>query len=73
MEKTTQGTLLIVNSLGIPQGLIDRNKIGYFILDKIGFNLSFELRNKLKIKNKYPLGLELPKIVELMKRNGDIH
>ena len=73
LEKTTQGTILIVNSLGIPQGLIDRNKIGYFILDKIGFNLSFELRNKLKIKNKYPLGLELPKIVELMKRNGDIH
>ena len=72
MEKTSQGLILIVNSLGIPQGLIDRNKIGYFILDKIGFKLSGELRNKLKIKNKYPLGLELPKIIKLMQKNGDL-
>tara|TARA_Y100001970_G_scaffold200773_1_gene244288 strand:+ start:58033 stop:59259 length:1227 start_codon:yes stop_codon:yes gene_type:complete len=72
LEKTSQGILLIVNSLGIPQGLIDRNRIGYFILDQIGFNLSAELRNKLKIKNKYPLGLELQKIIELMKKNGDL-
>ncbi len=72
LEKTSQGILLIVNSLGIPQGLIDRNKIGYFVLHKIGFNLSDELRNKLKIKNKYPLGLELQKIIELMKKNGDL-
>ena len=72
LEKTSHGVLLIVNSLGIPQGLIDRNKIGYFILDKIGFKLSSEMRNKLKIKNKYPLGLELPKIIKLMKKNGDL-
>ncbi len=72
LEKTSLGVLLIVNSLGIPQGLIDRNRIGYFILDKIGFKLSSELRNKLKIKNKYPLGLELPKIIRLMKKNGDL-
>ena len=72
LEKTSNGTLLIVNSLGIPQGLIDRNKVGYFILNKIGFNLSAELRNKLKIKNKYPLGLELPKIIEFMRKNGDL-
>ena len=72
LEKTSHGVLLIVNSLGIPQGLIDRNKIGYFVLDKIGFKLSSEMRNKLKIKNKYPLGLELPKIIKLMKKNGDL-
>ena len=72
LEKTSQGLILIVNSLGIPQGLIDRNKIGYFILDKIGFKLSGELRNKLKIENKYPLGLELPKIIKLMQKNGDL-
>ena len=72
LEETSQGVILIVNTLGIPQGLIDRNKIGYFILDKIGFKLSGELRNKLKIKNKYPLGLELPKIIKLMIKNGDL-
>ena len=72
LEKTSQGVILIVNSLGIPQGLIDRNKIGYFILDRIGFKLSGELRNKLKIKNKYPLGLELPKIIKFMQKNGDL-
>ncbi len=72
LEKTNQGVILIMNSLGIPQGLIDRNKIGYFILDKIGFKLSGELKNKLKMKNKYPLGLDLPKIIKLMKKNGDL-
>ena len=72
LEQTSQGVLLIVNSLGIPQGLIDRNKIGYFILDKIGFRLSVELKNKLKINNRYPLGLELPKIIDLMQKNGDL-
>ena len=72
LEKTNEGILLIVNSLGIPQGLIDRDKIGYFVLDRIGFHLSFELKNKLKIKNKYPLGLELPRIIKLMKKNGDL-
>ena len=72
LEQTSQGVLLIVNSLGIPQGLIDRNKVGYFILDKIGFKLSADLKNKLKINNKYPLGLELPKIIELMQKNGDL-
>ena len=72
LEQTSQGVLLIVNSLGIPQGLIDRNKVGYFILDNIGFKLSADLKNKLKINNKYPLGLELPKIIELMQKNGDL-
>ena len=72
LEKTNEGTILIVNSLGIPQGLIDRNKIGYFILDKIGFKLSYEMKSKLKIKNKYPLGIELPKIIDLMHKKGDL-
>ena len=31
LEKTNQGILLIVNCLGIPQGLVDRDKIGYFM------------------------------------------
>ena len=62
----------MVNSLGIPKGLLDRDCIGYFVLKIIGLNLSNDLKNKIKTKNNYPLGIELPKIIELMKNKGDI-
>ena len=72
LEEASNGILLIVNSSIIPIGLIDRNQIGYFVLQKLGINLSMEVINKIKDKNFYPLGLEFPKIIEIMKTKGDI-
>jgi len=72
VEITNDGNLLILNPLGIPKGLIDRNNIGYFILKKLGFNIPLELIEKIQSQNKYPLGIELPKMIELMKSKGDI-
>ncbi len=61
-----------MNSYGIPLGLIDRKNIGFFVLKKLGINISNEILNKIKSKNNYPLGMELPKIIKLMKIKGDI-
>ena len=35
-------------------------------------NISHEILNKIKSKNNYPLGIELPQIIKLMKSKGDI-
>ena len=72
IEITNDGNLLVLNTLGIPKGIIDRNKVGYFILKKLGFNIPLELIEKIKSQNKYPLGIELPKMIELMKNKGEI-
>ena len=72
IEKTNGGIILIINPYGIPMGLLDRKKIGFFVLKKLGFNISNEILNKIKSKNNYPLGIELPKIIKLMKSKGDI-
>ena len=72
IEKTNGGLILIVNPYGIPMGLLDRKNIGFFVLKELGFNISKEILNKIKSKNNYPLGIELPKIIELMKSKGDI-
>ena len=45
---------------------------GYFIFKKLGLNLPPNLINKFNSNNQYPLGIELPKIIELMKKKGDI-
>ena len=72
LENTKEGIILVMNSADIPLGIIDRNKIGYFIFQKLGLNLPSNLINKFKNKNQYPLGLELPKIIKIMKQKGDI-
>ena len=72
IEITNDGNLLVLNPLGIPKGIIDRNVIGCFILKKLGFNIPLEIFEKIKSQNKYPLGIELPRIIELMKNKGDI-
>ncbi len=72
IETTKDGILLILNPIGIPKGIIDRNKIGYYILRKLGIEISIELMQKIKSKGKYPLGLQLTKIIYLMKSKGDI-
>ena len=72
LEKTSDGILLINNSAGIPKGLIDRSRVGYFIFMKLGINLSIDILNKFKYNNSYPLGIELPKIIEIMRKKGEI-
>ena len=72
LENTNEGSILVLNSADIPLGIVDRNNIGYFVFNKLGLNLPSNLINKFSNKNLYPLGIELPKIVELMKRKGDI-
>ena len=72
IEKTSEGNLLIVNSLGIPKGLVDRKKVGLFVLEKLGINISVEFIDKFDSKNKYPLGIQLPKLLEIMKKEGNL-
>jgi len=72
LEETNEGFLLVLNAADIPLGIIDRSKIGNFILNKLGFNLPSEILNKLNFKNHYPLGIELPRIINSMKQKGDL-
>jgi len=72
IEETSDGLLLVLNAADIPLGIIDRSKIGNFVLNKLGFNLPSEIINKLNFKNYYPLGIELPRIINSMKQKGDL-
>ncbi|KGF88919.1 site-2 protease family protein [Prochlorococcus marinus] len=72
LEETSEGFILVLNAADIPLGIIDRLKIGNFIFNKLGFNLPSEIANKLHYKNQYPLGIELPRIINLMKQKGDL-
>ena len=72
LEQTNEGILLVVNSLGIPKGLLNRVRIGNYVLKKLGLNISAEIISKIKTTNNYPLGIELPRIIKMMKVKGDI-
>jgi len=72
IEETCEGFILVINSAGIPLGIIDRPKIGNFVLNKLGFKFPSEIVNKLNYKNQYPLGIELPRIIHSMKQKGDL-
>jgi len=72
IEETGKGFILVLNSADIPLGIIDRSKIGNFVLNKLGFNLPSEIVNKLNYKNQYPLGIEFPRIINSMKQKGDL-
>ena len=72
IENTNEGLILVINSAEIPLGIIDRNKIGYFLFNKLGLNLPSNLISKFNNRNIYPLGIDLPKIIKLMKKKGDI-
>jgi Zn-dependent protease len=72
LEETSEGFILVVNSADIPLGIIDRAKIGQFVLIKLGFNFPSEIINKFNNKNHYPLGIELPRIINSMKQKGDL-
>ncbi len=72
IEETGKGFILVLNSADIPLGIIDRSKIGNFVLKKLGFNLPSEIVNKLNYKNQYPLGIEFPRIINSMKQRGDL-
>ena len=64
--------MLVLNAADIPLGVIDRSKIGHFVLNKLGINLPSDIVNKFNIKNQYPLGIQLPRIVNSMKQQGDL-
>ena len=72
LEETSEGFILVRNASDLPLGIIDRSKIGHFVLNKLGFNLPSEIVNKLNYKNNYPLGIELPRIINSMKQKGDL-
>ncbi len=72
LEESSEGILLVLNSADIPLGIIDRYKIGYFVLNRLGLHLPSEIINKLNNKNQYPLGIQLQKIVNSMKQKGDL-
>ncbi len=72
LEEKSEGFLLVLNTADIPLGIIDRSKIGNFVLNKLGFNLPSEIVNKFNYKNQYPLGIELPRIINSMKQKGDL-
>jgi len=72
LEETSEGFILVLNAADIPLGIINRSKIGNFVLNKLGLNLPSEIVNKLNHKNQYPLGIELPRIINSMKQKGDL-
>ncbi len=72
IEKSNEGIVLVLNSSDIPLGIIDRNKIGYFVFNKLGLNLPSNLISKFNNKDQYPLGIQLPKIIKLMRKKGEI-
>ena len=72
LEKTNGGFVLVINASNIPLGIIDRDRIGYFVLNKLGLNLPSEIIRKLNNKDQYPLGIELPRSINLMRKKGDI-
>jgi len=72
IENSKEGIVLVINSADIPLGIVDRNKIGYFVLHKLGLNLPSNLISKFNHKDQYPLGIQLPKIIKLMRKNGEI-
>lgn len=72
IEKSKEGIVLVLNSADIPLGIIDRNKIGYFLFNKLGLNLPSNLISKFNNKDQYPLGIQLPKIIKLMRKKGEI-
>ena len=72
LEEKSEGFMLVLNAADIPLGIVDRSKIGHFVLNKLGFNLPLDIVNKLNFKNQYPLGIELPNIINAMKQKGDL-
>ena len=72
IEKSNEGIILVLNSSDMPLGIVDRNRIGYFVFNKLGLKLPSNLISKFNSKNKYPLGIELPRIIKIMRKKGEI-
>ncbi len=72
IETSNEGIILVINPAGIPLGIVDRNRIGYFVFNKLGLKLPSNIINKFNNKDKYPLGIELPRIIKLMRKKGEI-
>ena len=63
---------MVLSAANIPMGIVDRSKIGNFVLNQLGFNLPSEIVKKFNYKNQYPLGIDLPRIINSMKQKGDL-
>ena len=72
IEKTSEDFLLVLNQANIPLGIIDRSKIGYFVLSKLGISIPPDIAKRLNNRKQYPLGIELQRIIYLMKKKGDL-
>ena len=72
IEKSNEGLILVINSADIPLGIVDRNRIGYFVFNKLGLKLPSNIISKFNSKDQYPLGIELPRIIKIMRRKGEI-
>ncbi len=72
IENSNSDMILVLNSAGIPRGIVDRNRIGYFVLYKLGLKLPSSLISKFNSREQYPLGIELPRIIKLMRKKGEI-
>ena len=42
------------------------------MFNKLGLNLPSNLISKFNNKDQYPLGIQLPKIIKLMRKKGEI-
>ncbi|MDC3092317.1 Zn-dependent protease, partial [Prochlorococcus sp. AH-716-M18] len=56
IEETSEGFILVINAAQIPLGIVDRSRVGNFVLNKLGFNLPLEIANKLNFKKSVSLG-----------------
>ena len=72
IEKTSEDFLLVLNQASIPLGIIDRSKIGYFVLSKLGISIPPDIAKRFNNRKQYPLGIELQRIIYLMKKKGDL-
>ena len=71
IEKTKDAKLLVLSVAGLPLGTLDRVDIGKGVLKRIGLNLPDQLIKLARKENIYPLGLNLPNIVQSMV-SGDL-
>lgn len=70
IEKSEEGKLLVFNLAGLPSGTLDRVDVGKSVLNKLGLKIPQPFLEVARKENNYPLGLALPKIVEMMIASG---
>ncbi len=69
LDKSKGGRLLVFNIAGLPSGTIDRVDVGEAVLKRLGINLPKSFLDQARSQNIYPLGLDLSKVVDVIKSN----